>query len=229
MRRWEDFDFDFLRDVSTGGNPTPYFSIYYEIINNLGIRRSNCHDVVTRYTKYENTENTVFLIRSINNRKLSTKVFTSISNIFALINKHYQLSEEDSLNVWTTNNSKFLEISCGAWWGENLMRKMLMFKLIRFAFNYRGEYKTETPEEINETVINIVNHYANEELLKDYKGQPMKHHENKIVADNFDRIVTNILHCYKIPSNSACTNLGFITFSAIIEMNSHLTAKNFYE
>lgn len=229
MRRWEDFDFDFLRDVSTGGNPTPYFSIYYEIINNLGIRRSNCHDVVTRYAKYENTENTVFLIRSINNRKLSTKVFTSISNIFTLINKHYQLSEEDSLNVWITPNSKFLEISCGAWWGENLMRKMLMFKLIRFAFNYKGEYKTETPDEIKETVINIVNHYADEELLKDYKSQPMKHHENKIVADNFHRIVTNILHCYKIPSNNACTNLGFITFSAIIEMNSHLTAKNFYE
>jgi len=228
MNRWHNFDFGFLKTINTGGNPTPYFSVYY-ISQGNSILRTNCNDVVTRNAKYNNDGNTVFLIRSMRGRVLNTKVFNSVFNMFNLINKHYQLSEEDCLNVWKTDDSKFLEISCGAWWQKNLMRKMLMFKLIRFAYNYKDEYKTETKKEIEETIINIVTHYANEFLLKDYRKKPYQHHENRIVSKNLNQIINMVLHCYKIPHNLLVTSIGFITHSAISEIHEHLMRKNFYE
>ncbi len=227
MERWQNFNSNIFDTLLCGGNPSPYFSVIF--LSNAGMLSKNmCHDIVTTSAAWPVITRISFLIKS-RSVALNTTIVESIHNLFELINKHYGLSEDDGLRVYLTEDETYLEVCCGPWWQKNLMRKMLFFKLIRFAFFYQGKYKADSLEDIENTITKIVTHFSNEILGIDYKGGSYKLGENNIVANNVSMVIENILWSHKIKEKAVCTRHGFLTYSAIPLINNYIKDKKLNE
>jgi len=227
MERWQNFDSNIYDTLFCNGNQSPYFEVIFQLPNGR-VMRNRCHDIVTASAAWPLITRFSFLIKSIS-VDLNTNIFESINNLFELINRHYNLSENDRLAVYLTENNSYLEVCCGPWWQKNLMRKMLFFKLIRFAFFYQGKYKMDSLDDIKNTITKIITHYSNETLGVDYKTNSYKLGENQIVFTNLATVIENVLWAHRIKERAICTRYGFLNYSAVPTINKNIKDKNLNE
>ena len=214
--------FEQYSKMQNGGNSTPYFSIIYD---RGYLNKNRCHDIVSGsmiFTK----EGSCFLIEG--NKNITQHNFQSISNLFELLNTHYELEEDDKAFVYQTSSKKHLEVSVGGWWGQNRMRKYALLKLLRFAYNYNGEYNNDSEEGRLETIKDLTIHFAEEALYRSYDGTKIRYPENNDVYNHLEQVIENVTYLHKIPANwvhPTGLNNGFLNTLCIKEINNYVKVK----
>ncbi len=220
MQRWYGNEFENYNRIAPTGYATPYFWIVYKNGASNYICKTACHDLMVQYNNYSARLGTAFLIQIRQENK--EEIFNSISSFFEVINTHYKLRELDHVLIHKTDDERFWEVTAGPWWCKFKMRKYLMLKLMRFAYNYRGEFDNSCEQGRLATIDAVIRFFANETLASDLRGKPVRNNENTIVFDWLKQVTENVQYAHLITNGTSGSRLGFITTSAIPTINNYL-------